>query len=647
MLRHLFILIPLFLLSTALNAKEATIPLKHFNQMPMVKLPSISPDGKHIASILNQGDLTQVAIFPFEDKTKMQVLLQLGGEKYRIESIDWANNERILVTVTQPLRIADWNVRVRTTHIYSAKIDGSDVFEIRKKARDTKKTTFYRYSPDLLSLLEEEPDHILVTMNDERDDNYTSVFKVNVTNGDFEKYLPNTNRIVRWGVSYTGEVLLGVGVDKNHRVNTRYIYTRKNVDSQWKMVKSYEAYKTNTFDVVAYESKTNSIIVISDYKLKKNALWRFDIASGEYELLGEAPGTLDVTSAIIRLEGKKRHVVGFRYNDNFVKRVYFDENSNKFSQQITSLFGKSNLQGSLYDWDRNKQRYIISVVSDSVPRKYYIYDKKVNKIKPWYTQFPYLARVQLAKVQPFDFEARDGMKLHGYLTLPNNVKNPPVVLFPHGGPFSRDSQYFDPFVQMFASKGYAVLQVNFRGSTGYGNKYNTAGYHQWGKKMQTDLMDAMAWLKETKQADTDNACIVGASYGGYAALAAGYQTPDKFKCIVSIAGTANMQSTLNDWRRWGLKNYIENAVTSDEAELEKLSPVNHANKFKAPVLLIHGKVDTRVSYFQSKDMYDALKDAGKEVDLKLFKYGTHHLNDAVNRRDAMELMATFLEKHLD
>ena len=647
MLRHLFILIPLFLLSTALNAKEATIPLKHFNQMPMVKLPSISPDGKHIASILNQGDLTQVAIFPFEDETKMQVLLQLGGEKYRIESIDWANNERILVTVTQPLRIADWNVRVRTTHIYSAKIDGSDVFEIRKKARDTKKTTFYRYSPDLLSLLEEEPDHILVTMNDERDDNYTSVFKVNVTNGDFEKYLPNTNRIVRWGVSYTGEVLLGVGVDKNHRVNTRYIYTRKNVDSQWKMVKSYEAYKTNTFDVVAYESKTNSIIVISDYKLKKNALWRFDIASGEYELLGEAPGTLDVTSAIIRLEGKKRHVVGFRYNDNFVKRVYFDENSNKFSQQITSLFGKSNLQGSLYDWDRNKQRYIISVVSDSVPRKYYIYDKKVNKIKPWYTQFPYLARVQLAKVQPFDFEARDGMKLHGYLTLPNNVKNPPVVLFPHGGPFSRDSQYFDPFVQMFASKGYAVLQVNFRGSTGYGNKYNTAGYHQWGKKMQTDLMDAMAWLKETKQADTDNACIVGASYGGYAALAAGYQTPDKFKCIVSIAGTANMQSTLNDWRRWGLKNYIENAVTSDEAELEKLSPVNHANKFKAPVLLIHGKVDTRVSYFQSKDMYDALKDAGKEVDLKLFKYGTHHLNDAVNRRDAMELMATFLEKHLD
>ena len=648
MLRFLFILISISLLSTNLNAKEASIPLKFFNQMPMVEQPSISPDGENIAVILNQEDLTQVAIFPFDGKTKMQLLLQLGGEKYRIESIAWANNERILVTVSQPLRIDDWgNLRVRSSHIYSAKIDGSDVFELRKKSRKDKVSTFYLKSPRLKSLLEDEPNHVLVTMNDERDNHYSSVFKVNVNTGEFEKHIANTNRIFHWGVNKSGEVLLGLGSDKNQKVNKKYIYVRKNIDADWKMVKTYEAYKTETFEVVVYEPEKNSIIVISDYKLNKAALWRFDIASGEYELLGEAPGTLDVTGAITRLEGKKRSVVGFEYNDNFIKRVYFDENNTKFAQQITSIFSKSNLQASLYDWDRNKQRYIISAVSDTAPGRFYIYDKKINKIKPWYTQFPDLDSAQLAKVQPFDFEARDGMKLHGYLTLPNNVKNPPVVLFPHGGPFARDSQYFNPYVQMFASRGYAVLQVNFRGSTGYGNKYYTAGYHQWGKKMQTDLMDAMAWLKDTKQADTDNACIVGASYGGYAALAAGYQTPDKFKCIVSIAGTANMKTTLNDWRRRGYKNYIKNAVTDDENELKDLSPVNHASEFKAPVLLIHGKVDISVNYSQSKDMHDALEDAGKKVDIKLFKFGTHHLDDAVNRKNAMELISTFLEKHLD
>lgn len=138
-----------------------------------------------------------------------------------------------------------------------------------------------------------------------------------------------------------------------------------------------------------------------------------------------------------------------------------------------------------------------------------------------------------------------------------------------------------------------------------------------------------------------------ASYGGYAALAAGYQTPDLFKCIVSIAGTANMELTLADWKKWGHKNYIDNAVTKDKGAFKELSPVNHAEEFKAPVLLIHGKVDTSVSYFQSKDMYDALKASKKEVDIQIYKYGTHNLDDTVNRQDAMKLISEFLSKYLD
>jgi len=646
MQRYLIVFISLFLLSTNLLAKEGQIPLEYFNQMPMVEEPIISPDGKNIAVIFNQGELTQVALFPFDDKSQMKVILQLGTEKYRIESIDWANNERILVSVSQPMYIDDWKARVRTNHLYSANIDGSSVFELRKIAKNQRETTFYKNSPILKSLLNNDPDHILVTMYDERDNNYTSVFKVNVNTGEFNKYLPNSNRIIGWGVTNSGDVLLGVGRDNSRLNKTRYIYTRKDTKADWQMVKTYEAYKTETFNVISYEPEKNSIIVISDYKLGKDALWRFDIPSGEYTLLGEAPGQLDIRGAITRLEGNKRSVIGFTYNDNFIKRVYFDKNSNQFSQQIASIFNKKNLQANVYHADKNKQRFIIYAISDKSPGKYYLYDKKTNKLNFWYAQYPKLERSKLATVTPFNFKARDGMDLHGYLTLPNDVKNPPVVLFPHGGPFARDSQYFDPYVQMFASKGYAVLQVNYRGSEGYGNKYTTAGYHQWGKKMQTDLIDALAWLKESKQADTNNACIVGASYGGYAALAAGYQTPNTFKCIASIAGTANMQTTLSDWKRWGFNNYVKNAVTDDEQELKKLSPVYHAKEFKAPVLLIHGKADTIVSYYQSEDMYDALTKAKKDVDIKFYKYGTHNLNDAVNRKDAMELIASFLEKHL-
>jgi dipeptidyl aminopeptidase/acylaminoacyl peptidase len=625
------------------------IPLKHFNQMPMVQMPAISPDGKNIAVIVNQGEFTQVALIPFENARKMTYVLKLGAEKYRIDELAWANNERVLVTVSQPYVIQ--GSRYRTTHLYSAKLDGSSVLELRRKTRKETPVTFYYNSPNLLSLLEEDKDHILVTIQDPRDNNYTSVFKVNVNSGSYEKFLPNSKRIVSWGVTAKGEVLLAIGVDKDYKKDISYIYTRKDSDADWKLVKTLEAYKSETFSIELYDKVNNTIIVTSDHRTKKDdvikqRLWRFEIDSGTYELLAEAPGDFDVSGAITRREGDSREVIGYTFNDGFERFVYFDKDSNTLAQEIRGIFAKSGLQAGLYDWDSTKQRYIISTLSDTKPLKYYLFDKKANKLSPWYGQYPHLEKAAMAKVEPFTFEARDGMVLHGYLTLPNGVKNPPVVLYPHGGPFARDSQYFDPFVQMFASRGYAVVQVNFRGSTGYGNIYQTSGYKQWGKKMQTDLLDAMNWVNKSGQANTDKACIVGASYGGYAALVAGYQTPNKFKCIVSIAGIGDLESQISHWKRRGSHTYVANAVSEDDKDIEAVSPLKHINAFKAPVLLIHGKADLRVSYRQSEQMYDALKDAGKKVDYELFDFGTHNLDDAANRKKAMELMDGFLRKHL-
>jgi len=646
MIRRYIFAIILVCLNVSIHAKNNQLPLEYFNHMPMVEQPSMSPDGKHVAVISNQGDNTLVVITKFNDVKAVTPILQLGADKHRIESLSWANDKRVLVTVTQPVKI--FGLQYRSTHLFSASIDGKDVFEIRKRLpRNATRVDAYYNSPRLLSLLHDEPNHILVTINAKRDNNYVSVFKVDVRDGSFEKYLPNSKRIVSWTVTETGEILLAVGVDNNPKSNKSYIYTRKNSSDDWQMVKTVESYKSETFSPVLYENEKNTIIVISDHKLYKDAMWRFDIEKGEFtELLAEAPGDLDIVGAITRLEGKLRKVIGFTYNDNFIKRVYFDGNQSNLSEQIRNIFAKSGLQSSLYDWDSKKEHYIISTISDSKPAKFYLFDKTIMNIKPWYGQYPNLERQTLANVLPFDYQARDGMELHGYLTLPNNVENPPIVLFPHGGPFSRDSQYFDAFVQLFASRGYAVLQVNFRGSTGYGNKYQTSGYRQWGKKMQTDLIDALDWVQEQGLADTKKACIVGASYGGYAALVAGYQTPDKFKCIVSIAGVSDLSNQIKYWKRRGFDSYINNAVSNSPDELIKYSPIHHVNEYKAPVLLIHGKVDTRVQHLQSKDMFEALTKAGKKVDYQLFNYGTHHLNDATNRKKAMELIDQFLDKNL-
>ena len=613
--------------------------------MPMVEQPSLSPDGKNIAVIINRETQTQVSIVPFNDPRQITAVVGLEGEKFRIESIAWANNERILVTVTQPIKYQLY--RLRSTHIYSVKIDGSDTFELKSRKKNKDNLDLFRSSPSLLSTLPKEHDHILVTINDARDNYYSSVFKVNVNTGSFEKYIPNGDKITGWHVNRSGNILLAVGTDTDKRSDFSYIYTRKNSKDDWTLVKKREAYKDETFTPLLYEQQNDSIIVMSDREFNKDAIWRYYIETEKYELLGQAPGNFDVSGAITQREGDTYNIVGFYYTDHFVRRVYFDEGSESLNKSISSIFAKQGLQASIYDRDQHKKRFIIYGVSDNKPGQFYLFDSAVKKISPWYGEYPSLKKHKLSKVTPIEFKSRDNMTLYGYITLPQGVEKPPLVVFPHGGPYGvRDNQYFDPYVQLFASRGYAVLQVNYRGSGGYGNTYLTNGYSQWGKKMQTDIEDAVNWVKQEQLANTDKSCIVGASYGGYAALAAGYQTPKQYNCIVSIAGVSDMEDQVSQWKDFGYRSYIDNAVNGEDEDLDKISPVSFANKFEVPVLLIHGKVDTKVNYRQSEKMYDALKEAKKDVEFTLFDYGTHYLDDAANRKQAMGLMVDFIDENI-
>lgn len=626
---------------------KSNIPLSNFNHMPMVMQPTLSPNGEQIAVITNREGVTQVTLVPFDNPSELSVLLELGGEKYRIEEIDWVNDERLIVSVSQPFKM--FKNRYRTNHIYSISTDGKSVFELTKRGNQQQtKLEFYYSRPHLLSLLPKDPKHILVTVNDARDNNYSSVFKVNVDTGEFEKYLANGDKIVGWHVNRLGEVLMAVGTDDDYNTDISYYYTRKSENDKWRLVKKVEAFADERFFPRLYEPETNSIIIESDHELNKMALWRYHIDTGDYDLLGEAPDNYDIDGPIWQRDGDNYTIVGYRYTDHFSKRVYFDQASQKTSQQIANLFAKRGLQAGIYSRDEAKNRMILSTLSDNKAPTFYTYDKKKAQISPWYGQYPGLNKANLPKVTPFEFKARDGMLLNGYITVPEGVKNPPLVLFPHGGPYGvRDYQYFDPFVQAFASRGYAVLQVNYRGSGGFGNSYQTVGYGEWGKTMQTDLIDAVNWVKDQKLADTGNACIAGASYGGYAALAAGYQTPKLFKCIVSIAGIGDMGALVSlEKRRGTSKSFLSKAIKNVNENMEPISPAYHATKFEAPVLLIHGKADTRVSYRQSEQMYDALKKAGKDVEIELFKFGTHHLDDVSNRKEAMELMVEFLDSHL-
>lgn len=232
------------------------------------------------------------------------------------------------------------------------------------------------------------------------------------------------------------------------------------------------------------------------------------------------------------------------------------------------------------------------------------------------------------------------------INLQPNSK-PPLVVLPHGGPHSRDYRYFDPLVQLIAHEGYAVLQINFRGSSGFGTDFETSGYYQWGRRMQQDVMDGVDWLNKQNLVNGD-ACIVGGSYGGYVALTAAVQTNQAFKCFVSIAGISDLEEMIDDEER--ADTYVANIVDPADSDAKKaladVSAINHLDKIKAPILLIHGTKDTRVNFQQSSDFYSKAKSKGLNVRYIELKNGTHFLDNPDNRKVAYGEISAFLNKYL-
>jgi dipeptidyl aminopeptidase/acylaminoacyl peptidase len=268
---------------------------------------------------------------------------------------------------------------------------------------------------------------------------------------------------------------------------------------------------------------------------------------------------------------------------------------------------------------------------------------------------PSVSREHIAPVRIGEYQARDGLTIPMLLTATDKVfkaGNAPLIVMPHGGPAQHDTFGFDWQAQYFASRGYVVLQPQFRGSTGFGRSHEFAGRGEWGGKMQTDLDDGVDFLVEQGVADSRRVCIVGGSYGGYAALAAGAFTPDRYRCVVSFAGVSDLPEMLKDESRergadhW-VVSYWADQFGSDEGKekLRSISPYFHAENFKAPVLLIHGRNDTVVPADQSMRMERALKRADKDVEFVLLKGEDHYYTNAETRIEALGLMSDFIEKH--
>ena len=641
MLKRKSLLLNVYLMLIMLNplAAHAEGLASSFGKIELIKDVTMSPNGHYLASVFTVDGKPVVMTSPFGSK-ELTSVVSLKFASDRIDDIQWANDERMLITASSSEYIKGQFFRVYRT--YAVNADGSDLIVLEDKSVNRQKTDWETKftSMRLVNRLAKDPAHVLISSYDARDPGY-AVFKVNIYDSKFEKVESAANNRGNFVTDLDGNVMFSTTIDE-------ITETKLSVDvkqhGQWKTIKTLDITKDMDFTPIALASDGKSLLVNTDYQSDFNYIARFDLASNSIaEPLFQVEGH-DVSS--LRVNGD---VVGYTLDQDFPTRVYLDEQIKAYQQQVDALL--KGRQNYIQAFDLDRTRVVVYSVTDNKPGRYYTIDFKTKKADLYFSQYPQLEKVAMQPVEKLRIKARDGLAMDAYLTVPENAAKAPLIVFPHGGPTARDYMAFDPWLQFFVKQGYAVLQVNFRGSEGYGNAFEIAGYKQWGKAMQDDLIDAIASVSKDARVDTGRSCMVGASYGGYAALTASFRDADKFQCFVSISGISDLAAMLQLDGRYnkGLKA-VQQVMIGDydtqRPELDKVSAFFNQAAIKKPLLLIHGVKDTRVSYKQSEKLYEELKEKGAPVEYLELKDGTHFFDEESDRIQAFEAMEVFLSKHL-
>lgn len=338
------------------------------------------------------------------------------------------------------------------------------------------------------------------------------------------------------------------------------------------------------------------------------------------------------------------------YEDDRRRFVWQDADTRALQAKVDKAIPSNS--NAMTSWSQDDNRVLVWSEGADDPGRYYLLDRKSGQMHAVVAPYPEIEPDRLAPTKWVDFTARDGLALHGYLTLPKGMpaKGLPLVMMPHGGPYMRDHWEYDPTVQFLASRGYAVFQPQFRGSVGRGKDFVAKGFGQWGRKMQDDLDDGVKWLVQSGQIDPRRVCIVGASYGGYAAMWAAVRNPETYRCAASFAGVSDLSAMLDYDKQFFaatryFQNWREKVRGESSVDLRGVSPLTYANKIKIPVLIGHGEDDDNVPVSQSRKMVEALEQSGANVTGVFYKDEGHGFNKKEDLTDWLKRLEAFLSAH--
>ena len=588
------------------------LPVETFFKKANIASVTFSPDGKRIACLVPYEHRMNLAVIDLEKKTKN---LLTNFKDNDVGGLLWANNERIIFTKDTDGQ--EW------ASVYAVNADGTARAVLASGAGEfgTTREANQQFR-GLLARLPKDPKNFLV-LGHLSGAQGSDVCVMNVQTGKMTLDTANPGWVRHWILDRERRVRIGVA----QRGTTVSVLLR-NAAGGWDTVQTHEI-DAPAWSPLAFDGDNRTLFVSSSVGRKTRAIYRYDT---ETRTLGElvfGDDTYDVDRVIY--DESREKVIGVAYDADRERFHWIDPDA-KTLQERLDLSLKDTVNVQRHASPDGSKRLIFSS-SDRDPGVYYLFDVAKKKMEELAVVKPGIEPEQMAPMKPITFKARDGLTLHGYLTLPlgREPKNLPLVIHPHGGPYGiRDHWGFSPEVQFYANRGYAVLQINYRGSGGYGGRFERAGWKKWGLEMQNDLSDGVAWAIAQGIVDPQRVVISGASYGGYATMAGLVFTPELYCAGINYVGVVDIDELIPrnematpERAHWYATHIGDLSNADDRKRIHDTSPVHFAERIRVPVLMAYGKNDPRVRISQGFDMEAALKKAGKTYEMIIEKDEGH------------------------
>ncbi len=612
------------------------IPSAAFVDPGYIRHPIISPDGLNLVFRESIGKETYVGIKPVDSSEIKRIGLP---EKHTLNWYRWAGDDQLLISVTG------------VGQLYGEEIPVSGLFAYNLKTRTMLRlgTKAQVIEGDNILYVDPAGEYVLMSLQRSIYD-YPSVYKIGIADSAYTEIVKPQSDIWEWIADDQGVVRMGLAYS---RYATKIYYRRSN-DADFKLISKIkenakdEEKEESLIDITRIVSGKDEGYVLSNKETGRFALYKFNYLTREIGELIFAHPENDVTDFTLTDDGSA--IESLQYTDSRDRIMWFDPLYKKRQASLEAALPGQ--EAWMQSRSRDGSKMVVFTTSPTDPGSYAIYEPKARKLDRFAAVNEMLDPALLAKTEYARYPARDGLSIPSYLTLPVGrvAKNLPLIILPHGGPYGvRDTLDYSTEVQFLANRGYAVLQPNFRGSDSYGEEYYKKGEGQIGRSMQDDLDDGMDWLAKDGIIDPARVCVVGASYGGYAAMWSVIRNPERYRCAASFAGVTDFKSQLK-YDGKSLKSryaraWRDKVQGEEDFDLDTVSPAKNAAKLTRPLLITHGDEDSNVPYSQFKKMMDALKKAKKSVDSHTYEGEGHGFDDSANQKDWLDRLEAFLAKH--